>query len=231
MALGLLLTIGPLLGVSVIMTLVAVLWCVILMPRLKDGRDRFLVGLVSLISIHHGLRLLQQGGLMAAESGGMLDMASLFVTGLYALAVVMLEIYTKEYRRNRYRLRLAEGNEAPPLKPYRLQAIDMGSMREISQAVADSSPLPMFAVDPQGDVCYWNAAAEKLFGWQKAEVMGRPLPALGRTEPGDGETRHTLTCKDGRRIEAETWTAPMPVAGHQAGTLTIVASQPTCTAA
>jgi len=226
MALGFLLTIGPLLGLSVIMTLVAVLWCVILMPRLKDGRDRFLVGLVSLISIHHGLRLLQQGGLMGPESQGMLDMASFLVTGLYALAVVMLEIYTKEYRRNRYRLRLAEGNEAPPLQPYRLQAIDMGAMREVSQAVADSSPLPMFAVDPQGDVCYWNSAAEKLFGWRKAEVMGRPLPPLAAADPATGESRQWLTNKDGRRFEAETWSAPMPVAG-QSGTLTIVASHPT----
>lgn len=210
MALGFLLTFGPLLGLSVMMTLVAVLWCVILMPRLQSGKDRFLVGLVGLISVHHGLRLLQQAGVVAEGSQSLHDAGSLFVTALYTLAVLMLEVYTKEYRRNRYRLRLAEGNEAPPMVPYRLQTIDIGAMKDISQAVADASPLPMFAVDPRGRVCYWNLAAERMFGYEKAEVLGRPLPQLGVSN-AHGDDRRWLTRKDGSQFEADTWTAPVAV--------------------
>src|SRR6266540_3513095 len=48
--------------------------------------------------------------------------------------------------------------------------------------IADSSslftalPVSAFALSPAGDVVAWNAAAERTFGWTRAEVLGRPAP-------------------------------------------------------
>ena len=40
----------------------------------------------------------------------------------------------------------------------------------------ESSPLAICSVDAAGLVRTWNTAAERLFGWSAADVMGRPLP-------------------------------------------------------
>ncbi len=39
--------------------------------------------------------------------------------------------------------------------------------------VLDAVPLAVLALDPAGKVVYWNAAAEQLFGWSAAELVGR----------------------------------------------------------
>lgn len=41
-----------------------------------------------------------------------------------------------------------------------------------------SSPLTVIALDTAGRVTMWNRAAERMFGWQADEVMGRPLPIV-----------------------------------------------------
>ena len=43
-------------------------------------------------------------------------------------------------------------------------------------ALIRSSPLAIIALDPEGNVTLWNPAAEKMFGWEEKEVMGRFLP-------------------------------------------------------
>lgn len=44
-----------------------------------------------------------------------------------------------------------------------------------------SSPLPIVVMDPGGGIVrLWNPAAEKLFGWKSAEVLGKPLPIVPR---------------------------------------------------
>jgi len=37
-------------------------------------------------------------------------------------------------------------------------------------------PFPAFAVNAQGEVLAWNAAAERAYGWPRADVLGRPPP-------------------------------------------------------
>ncbi|MBI3087176.1 MAG: PAS domain S-box protein, partial [candidate division NC10 bacterium] len=49
---------------------------------------------------------------------------------------------------------------------------------ETLQALVRASPLAIMAVDPAGNVKTWNAAAERIFGWSEAEVLGRPLPTV-----------------------------------------------------
>jgi two-component system NtrC family sensor kinase len=46
------------------------------------------------------------------------------------------------------------------------------------RAVLDHAPIAIVAVDLSGAVTAWNPAAERLFGWTSAEVLGRPNPTL-----------------------------------------------------
>lgn len=45
-------------------------------------------------------------------------------------------------------------------------------------AVIESSPLPIVALDRDSNVTTWNAAAERDFGWTREDVLGRPNPAV-----------------------------------------------------
>ncbi|GIW50783.1 MAG: hypothetical protein KatS3mg081_0138 [Gemmatimonadales bacterium] len=49
---------------------------------------------------------------------------------------------------------------------------------EMVRAVVNASPLPIIGLDPEGRVTLWNGAAERLFGWTEAEVLGRPIPIV-----------------------------------------------------
>ncbi|MEU4510813.1 PAS domain-containing sensor histidine kinase [Nonomuraea wenchangensis] len=53
-----------------------------------------------------------------------------------------------------------------------------GSDDEIARAVLDSSPNAVVAVDRDQTVLVWNEAAERLFGWTAAEMLGRRAPIV-----------------------------------------------------
>ena len=54
--------------------------------------------------------------------------------------------------------------------------------------VLDSSPLPVFSLDPQGLVASWNGAAERVFGHPAAAVMGRPFSSLQQAASSEMES-------------------------------------------
>lgn len=45
-----------------------------------------------------------------------------------------------------------------------------------------SAPVAIYAVDLDGNVCFWNRRAADLFGWSEHDVMGRPPPFVGPDE-------------------------------------------------
>ncbi len=49
---------------------------------------------------------------------------------------------------------------------------------EMRRSILDATPLPVIVLDPDGLVRVWNAAAERVFGWTAADVLGKPNPAL-----------------------------------------------------
>ena len=91
------------------------------------------------------------------------------------------------------------------------------------QAVAETAPLAISAIDLEGRVTFWNPASDQLFGWSAAEVMGQPLPVIPSDHRREFETRLELykqkralrsvevnyQRRDGACFEASLWTAPL----------------------
>jgi PAS domain S-box-containing protein len=49
---------------------------------------------------------------------------------------------------------------------------------EVLRAIVQASPLAIIASDRSMNITAWNAAAERLFGWSEAEVLGKPTPIV-----------------------------------------------------
>jgi two-component system cell cycle sensor histidine kinase/response regulator CckA len=96
-------------------------------------------------------------------------------------------------------------------------------VNEVRQAVVRSSPLAIWAVNLEGNVRFWNPAAERIFGWKEEEVLDRPLPIipedqaeeyrlwLERYKTGEslaGVERRRRT-KGGSVVDVLIWTAPL----------------------
>ncbi|HAX78197.1 MAG TPA: hypothetical protein DCY88_20845 [Cyanobacteria bacterium UBA11372] len=91
------------------------------------------------------------------------------------------------------------------------------------QTLIQTSPLGIVTLDTNAKVTTWNPAAEKLFGWQEAEVLGKFLPIIpveeeqqfqhrfGAILQGTAETALELRRqrKDGSLVDVSVWTAPL----------------------
>jgi PAS domain S-box-containing protein/putative nucleotidyltransferase with HDIG domain len=104
-------------------------------------------------------------------------------------------------------------------------------------ALVQASPLGIIAVDYDGRLRMWNPAAERIFGWQKNEVLGRLIPAAsledwdayetirkralaGESFSGVGMTSRT---REGLQVQISLSTAP--VLDHQGriiGTMAVI---------
>jgi PAS domain S-box-containing protein len=93
--------------------------------------------------------------------------------------------------------------------------------RDEFQALIEASPLAITNLDAEGTVTAWNPAAERLFGWTAAEVIGGQLPHVPeelrdeyeqlRARQGAGETLRGYETrrlrKDGSLVDVEIWSA------------------------
>ncbi len=108
--------------------------------------------------------------------------------------------------------------------------------KALNDAVIQSSPLAIWAVDLSGNVNLWNRAAEQIFGWKECELIGQPLPVippdqaeeyqswLERFRKGESLSgvERTRVKKGGAPIEVIIWTAPLrDSAGNIRGTIAI----------
>src|SRR5262245_59590766 len=50
------------------------------------------------------------------------------------------------------------------------------STNAMLRALIQASPLAIYAMDRGGNIQSWNGAAERMFGWNEAEALGRPVP-------------------------------------------------------
>ncbi|WP_131278557.1 putative bifunctional diguanylate cyclase/phosphodiesterase [Hylemonella gracilis] len=68
-------------------------------------------------------------------------------------------------------------------RAWRSQATALRALRfekELNQTIVRSAPLAIYTRDTQGRVTAWNPAAERLFGWTEAQVLGHFLPSVPR---------------------------------------------------
>jgi PAS domain S-box-containing protein len=64
--------------------------------------------------------------------------------------------------------------------------------------IVNASPLPIVILDLEGRVELWNPAAERVFGWTAAEVLGGPAP--GSDAPDKDPTRYISRVLQGERV-------------------------------
>jgi len=100
---------------------------------------------------------------------------------------------------------------------------DLQASNAVRDALIRSSPLGIWAVDLEGNVTFWNPAAEHIFGWTEAEVIGKRLPVVADEDQEDyrdwlrrfaaGESitavERRRRRKDGSVVDVMIWTAPL----------------------
>ena len=100
---------------------------------------------------------------------------------------------------------------------------ELRETNERLNAVIEASPAALLAFDEDEAVTLWNAAAERIFGWSEAEILGEPLPIVPDERTGeyesladrvlDGEilTSHETKREraDGERIDVSLSAAPI----------------------
>ncbi len=85
--------------------------------------------------------------------------------------------YVQAARDPRGRVRFYEG-ALQDITERKLAAEELQRLNEKLQAAIEASPLAIIALDLDGNVTSWNPAAERIFGWSAAEVIGRPIPVV-----------------------------------------------------
>ncbi len=94
------------------------------------------------------------------------------------------------------------------------------------QALLDATPGAFIGLDAAGMVSDWNARACEMFGWQRAEVLGKPVEQLLQASTvllaslGDGSVGQPVALagwrRDGARFDAELTLARYAAGGAQA---------------
>ncbi|MEG3842480.1 PAS domain S-box protein [Microcoleus sp. herbarium14] len=102
-------------------------------------------------------------------------------------------------------------------------------VNQVLQAQIAEAPLAINCTTNDGSTLVWNRAAEQLFGWSAAEVLGQPLPnipagqkqdfyallkSVGNGKPQNG-LEVSLLKKDGSSIDVWVWAAPVRGAGGE----------------
>lgn len=171
------------------------------------------------------------------------DTPFIFVTGTMGeeIAVESLKRGATDYVLKRNLTRLAPVveralHEAEAHKERKRMTEALRETNEWLQALIQSAPLAIIALDPDGNVTLWNPAAEQMFGWQEAEALGQFLPLVSEEKRDEhrvlrervlrGEAFTDLEArrqkKDGTPIDISISTAPLRDAqGRVAGILSV----------
>jgi PAS domain-containing protein len=208
---------SALLGLAVSLCLATILWCTLLARRQKNPLDRFLAGLLGLISIYQALRILKDSGVLVMPGIPALNgFVDFIVAALYLLAALILKISSIDRASTKVRLRLVEANE----KTQEMSRASTVPSELIGAVAFEASPLAMVTVDVNGITTSWNAAAERTLGWKRDEIVGQPSPIRGKG--------WRPRAKDGREIEGAVWSAPLRSPGGTVrGQLLVIADAAT----
>jgi two-component system cell cycle sensor histidine kinase/response regulator CckA len=108
------------------------------------------------------------------------------------------------------------------------------------EAVIETSPLPIAAIDPKGNVTLWNRAAEATFGFTRDEMLGKPyqpvdaddrknaedvLRRISAGVPVNAYETHARK-KDGTVLDVAVYSAPLRApGGRPLGVLAVIADR------
>ncbi len=168
------------LGISVVIRLLALVWALRLWHRIQDWRIGFLGAMVALMALRQTLTLAKKGfGWPPQLSAGMDEIPGLLVSILVLLAIVFLGRMIADERRRSAEL-LVTNRELERQIARRHQAEDR--LLTLSQAI-EQSPESIFVTNADGRIEYVNAAFVRDTGYQPQEVTGRNPRLLksGRT--------------------------------------------------
>jgi PAS domain S-box-containing protein len=150
-----------------------------------------------------------------------------------AIAIQQSELYTQlqqlnaelEDRVQQRTQELAQTNQALKDEIVERQRTEQAlrHTNQTLQSLIAASPRAIFTLDLEERVKIWNPAAEKMFGWTEAEILGQPNPVINTTEihqyhalrqkiiqgitPSSLEIRRPK--KDGREIDIVFSAAPL----------------------
>lgn len=75
---------------------------------------------------------------------------------------------------------------------------------KLDDVLIDHVGQAIMMVDTAGNICFWNKASEKLYGWTKEEVLGHKIETLGEVFSGDDVETISRKLMAGESWSAET---------------------------
>jgi PAS domain S-box-containing protein len=101
--------------------------------------------------------------------------------------------------------------------------IEAKKISENLQSLVKSSPLAIITYNADGQVLMWNPSAERIFGWNEQEVIGKKLPIVPEDKQEESRSLREMVLhgehlseielvrltKDGSRINVSISTAPV----------------------
>ncbi len=138
----------------------------------------------------------------------------------------VLEFFNHEIKKpddEKLKMMMAIGSQ---LGQYIVRKRTEASLRQSNQnlqALIQAAPLAIITLDQHSRVSMWNAAAERIFGWEATELLGRPLPLVPEDQRATSQARMLnevqantdrgrelrLLHKNGSTLDVNLWTAPM----------------------
>ncbi len=124
------------------------------------------------------------------------------------------------------------------ITPHKQAEETLRQTNETLQALVTASPLAIITCDTDHRTVQWNPAAQDIFGWSAAEVVGAPAPfvppgneedaaaVMGQTLSGVSIHARDVLCqrKDGTLLDATLFTAPLRgAAGEIVGAMALLA--------
>lgn len=151
---------APLSGTAVLLCLTTIAWCIRVVRKCQKGTDRFLLALLGLIAISEGLRILRETGAWTTTDlfRRLDDVANFSTAALYLVAVLLMELSSRNRITAEVGLRLLEGTAATSIP-------SPGTLEE----------RPMIILASDGCVAECNVAAERTLGCQRKHLIGRRL--------------------------------------------------------
>jgi len=215
---------SPLTALAVCLCMGTILWCVFLTRRHRSRLDRFLSAALGFITIYQALRTLKDTGVAVLPGFRQWDaFVDVMISAMCLIAAAILKLSYLDRTSTSVRLRLSEANEKTMDVSRGAQVIP----HDVANSAIEASPLAMVAVDVNGMVSYWNASAERLFGWKRDEMLGHRPPFPVELN-GDAASNTRFRTKYGEPIEAAAWSAQMKhPTGSLRGTLMVVADSST----